>query len=112
MPDFKNSANRFAGLAAGGAKKLAAFTAKKTRNVSQIARLNVKIAGERDTIKQAYSEIGKLYYETHREDPENYFVQLCLEIDNALEAISAMENEIIRLKTQNRDAADPPADES
>ena len=101
MADLKKRAGAFAGIAAGGAKKLASFAAKKTKNMSRIAKLNVDIASERDTIKLAYSEIGKLYYETHREDPEPYFVQLCLEIDTALESIAAMESEVVRLKTQS-----------
>ena len=53
-----------------------------------------------------YREIGKLYYETHRDDPESYFVQPCQEIDMSMEAIAAMEAEIIRLKTQASPAAD------
>ncbi len=99
MPDFKKLAGRIGRSAADKAKTVASLAAKKTKNVSRIAKLNVDIAGERDLIKRTYSEIGKLYYETHREAPEDYFLQLCLEIDHSLESIAAMESEIIRLKT-------------
>ena len=101
MPDIRNAAGRFARFAAGKAKSAALFTAKKTKNISRIAKLNVDISAERDTIKQAYGEIGKLYFETHGSDPESFFAQPCMEIENALEAIAAMEAEIARLKTED-----------
>lgn len=99
MANFRDAAGRVARFAADKAKGAAAVTANKTKTISRIAKLNVDIASERDTIKQAYSEIGKLYFETHRDDPDSYFLQPCQEIENALEAIAAMESEIARLKT-------------
>jgi len=103
MPDFKRNAGKIAGAAAGRAKIFASFAARKTKNVSRIAKLNVDIASQRDTVKRIYREIGKLYYETHREDPESYFAQLCQEIDVSMESIAAMEAEIVRLKTREHD---------
>ena len=105
-PDFKKAAENIAGFTADKAKSLASLTAKKTKNISRIAKLNVDIAGERDTIKSAYREIG---YEIHREAPEDFFLQLCLEIDHSLESIAAMEQEIVRLKTADL-RSEPPAD--
>ena len=76
MADFRSRATRLADLAADRAKGIANRAAKKTKNVSRIAKLNVDIATERDCIKRNYLEIGKLYYETHREAPESYFLEL------------------------------------
>ena len=101
MPNFRKTAGNIASFTAGKAKSLAVFAARKTKNVSRIAKLNVDIAAERDGIKRTYNEIGKLYYETHREAPEAFFVQLCQEIDLSLEHISAMETEIVRLKAED-----------
>lgn len=109
MADFRSRANRLADLAAGKAKGIANRAAKKTKNVSRIAKLNVDIATERDCIKRNYLEIGKLYYETHREEPEDFFLQLCQEIDLALETIAGKEAEIVRLKTESRGDEDGPA---
>lgn len=106
MPDFKTKAGAFGKAAAGKARTFAVFAAKKTKHVSRIAKLNVDIAAERDSIKRAYHEIGKLYYETHKEDPEGFFVRLCQDIDHSMASIAEMEAEIIRLKTQE---GDPPA---
>ena len=100
MADLGKKAGAFAGRAAGKAKNFALFTVRKTRDVSRIARLNVEIASERDSIKRNYSEIGKLYYEIHRDAPEGFFVQLCQEIDTSLASISAMESEIAHLKLE------------
>ena len=101
MPNIRTTAGNIASFAAGKAKTFALFAARKTKNVSRIAKLNVDIASERDSIKRTYNEIGKLYYETHREDPEAFFVQLCQEIDLSLEHISDMETEIVRLKAED-----------
>ena len=109
MADFRSVASRLADRAAGRAKGIASLAARKTKNVSRIAKLNVDIAAERDTIKRNYLEIGKLYYETHREDPEGFFLQLCQEIDVSRETIARMENEILRLKTEPSGDGEPPA---
>ena len=108
MPNFRKTAGNIASFAAGKAKTIAVFAARKTKNVSRIAKLNVEIASERDGIKRTYNEIGKLYYETHREAPEAFFVQLCQEIDLSMEHIAAMETEIIRLKAEDSSHGEEP----
>ena len=108
MPNIRKTAGNIASFAAGKAKTIALFAARKTKNVSRIAKLNVDIASERDSIKRTYNEIGKLYYETHREAPEAFFVQLCQEIDLSFEHISEMETEIIRLKAEDAAGGEAP----
>lgn len=105
MSDFKKKAGVFANLVAGSTKKAAIFAARKTKNTALIAKLNMNISSRRDVIKHAYGEIGKLYYETHKDAPEGFFVQLCQEIDLAMEDIAAMESEIVRLKTEGSEQA-------
>lgn len=100
MSDFREKVGIFASRAADKAKTLADAAAKKTKQVSRIAKLNVDISGQRDAIKRLYTEIGKLYYETHKDDPESYFVQLCRQVDEAMAAIAAMEDEITKLKAE------------
>ena len=108
MPNIRKTAGTIASFAAGKAKTIAVFAARKTKNVSRIAKLNVDIAAERDSIKRTYNEIGKLYYETHREAPEAFFVQLCQEIDLSLEHIAAMETEIVHLKAEDSGGSGEP----
>ncbi|MGE4353097.1 MAG: hypothetical protein AB7D36_03305 [Oscillospiraceae bacterium] len=73
----------------------------KAKDVSRIAKLSLEINSEKDVIRKAYSEIGKLYYETHKDDPEGFFIQLCDEVTLAMENITAKEAEIAELKSNN-----------
>lgn len=95
---FKEKAGIFAASTARKAKDLAVLAANKTKQLSRVAKLNMDISSQKETIKNAYTEIGKLYYETHGQSPEGFFVQLCQEIDIANEAIAGMEAEIAELK--------------
>lgn len=79
-------------------RDLAGTVADKAKDVSRIAKLNIEIAGEKDTIKKAYTEIGKLYYETRKDDPDGFFAQLCEEITVSLGSITAKEAEIADIK--------------
>jgi hypothetical protein len=98
--DFKERASIFAAATAKKAKGLAVYAATKTKQLSRVAKLNVDIASQKDTIKSAYAEIGRLYYEAHKDAPEGFYLQLCQEIDTAQEAIDAMEAEIAQLKEE------------
>jgi hypothetical protein len=84
-------------------KAFAAIAADKAKAMGRIAKLTVEINGEKDTMKKAYIEIGKLYYETHRNDPDGFFIQLCDEITVAMESIASKEAEIAELKASISD---------
>ncbi len=84
----------------------AAIAADKAKAMARMAKLTVEINGEKDAMKKAYIEIGKLYYETHREDPDGFFAQLCEEITLAGENIAAKEAEITVLKASFSDFSD------
>ena len=120
--DFLSKAGDFASRAAGKAKDLAGAAAEKTRDlagtaaertkqVSRIAKLNMDISGQKDTIKKAYAELGKLYYEAHHDSPEGLLAQVCQEIDLANAAIGSMEDEIAQLK-QAMAEDDAPAEDA
>lgn len=86
------------GVAADTTKDIADKASDKARDVSRIAKLTFEIGSEKDVIKKAYSEIGKLYYDTYKENPEGFFIQLCDEVTLAMENIAAKEAEIATLK--------------
>ena len=105
----------FANKAADVTRDTAAKTADKTREVAEkaadkakagarIAKLNIEIAGEKENMKKTYLEIGKLYYETNKEDPEGFFIQLCEEIALAEKNIADKEAEIADLKAEDDDS--------
>ena len=92
--------------AADTTKVIADKATDKAKDVSRIAKLSLEISSEKDVIKKAYAEIGKLYYEAHRDDPDGVFVQLCDEVTLAMENIASKEAEINELKNRSGDADD------
>ena len=84
-------------------KVVANTVADKAKDTAQIAKLNMEIASERDRIKKAYLELGKLYYDTHKDDPDGFFTQLCQEVTLSLSRVTALEDEIARLKAAEED---------
>ena len=87
------------GIVADTTKDIASKTAEKAKCAARIAKLSMEINGEKDTIKKAYLEIGKLYYEMHRDDPDGFFAQLCDEVTVANANILSKEQEIAELKS-------------
>lgn len=60
-------------------KKTAEATGKvaqKTKDLSEIAKLNGLVCSAETKIKDTYNEIGKLYAERHEHDPEAEFADL------------------------------------
>ncbi|NCB73438.1 MAG: hypothetical protein EOM51_01645 [Clostridia bacterium] len=86
------------GTVAGKTRDFAEKAADKAKDVARIAKLNMELSSEKDTIENAYLEIGKLYYETHRNSPDGFFVQLCDEITLANDNISKILSELDDLK--------------
>lgn len=93
-------------MAADSAKELAGKAADKAKSAARIAKLSMEINAEKDSIKKAYLEIGKLYYEMNRDNPDGFFAQLCDEITVANAEIAAKEAEIADLKENGLGGAD------
>ena len=87
------------GTVAGKTRGFAEKAADKAKDVARIAKLNMELTAEKDTIEKAYLEIGKLYYETHKNSPDGFFVQLCDEIALANDNITKILSELDDLKT-------------
>ncbi len=49
-------------------------------------------------MKKTFLEIGKLYYDTHKDAPEGFFSQLCEEIALAEKSVAAKQAELDELK--------------
>ena len=106
MIDFNNLKNKVIvsiSKAADTTKDLADKATDKAKDVSRIAKLSLEINSEKDVIRKAYSEIGRLYYETHKDDPESIFIQLCDEVTLANENIASKEAEISDIKKRADD---------
>ena len=103
---WKEKAADFAVSAAEKAKDIAGFAADKARKAGRIAKLKLEIGAEKENVEKAYAEIGKLYYEAHKDAPEGFFLQLCEEISAALAAVEAKEAELADLKSEIGEAVE------
>ena len=102
MSDFnelKGAILNTLGTVAGKTRGFAEKAADKAKDVANIAKLNMELSAEKDTIEKAYLEIGKLYYETRKNSPDGFFVQLCDEITLANENIVKILSELDDLKS-------------
>lgn len=65
---------------------------------ANIAKLNVRINGELEEQKKVFVEIGRLYFDQHRNDPDDYFVPLFEELKAMDEKIEALRTELYEAK--------------
>ena len=100
----------FAGKAAGATKNIAGKAKVKAKAGGRIAKLTMSIARERDEMKKTFLEIGKLYYDTHKDAPEGFFSQLCEEVALAEKSIAAKEAELAELKADFAGSKDAEPD--
>ena len=78
--------------------QFAHFAAEKARVLAKSAKLNTEILSEKDAIRHAQLELGKLYYEAHRQDPEEPFADVCRRISASLERIREKREQLEALK--------------
>ena len=86
------------GTAVDAGKDLAEKAADKAKAGARIAKLNMEISAEKENLRKTYIEIGKLYYDTHKDDPEGFFIQLCDEVALSEKNIADKQLEIDELK--------------
>ena len=87
------------------ATDLAQTGAAESKRLAEIAKLKSANLGEENTIKKAYAEIGKLYYEMMGAAPGEDFAAACEKITAAKAAIEANNDRIAELKVMDEGAA-------
>ena len=80
----------------------------KSKQLMELAKLNMANAGEEDTIKKAYLEIGKLYYAERGMAPEAAYVALCEKITASRTTIEENRTRIAELKTEDEMGEETP----
>ena len=80
------------------AKDLAQTGVSKSKQLGEIAKLNLANVAEEDAIKKAYIEIGKLYYAERGMAPEPAYAALCEKITAAKVNIEENKNKVEELK--------------
>ena len=75
------------------------IVADKAKQVAEIASLKGQISSNEDVIKKNYAEIGRIYYEAHKDFPDVEFAQQCNVISDAeVHTIKLEENQIKNIK--------------
>lgn len=91
------------GVAAGKTVEFAGKAADKAKDASKIAKLSFEVKATKDTIEKTYAEIGKLYYDLNKNNPADYYIQLCEEITAAEKRIVELQQAIEDVKLGNDD---------
>lgn len=96
--DLKNTLMSAFNMVTEKVLDLADAAADTAKSGHQIAKLTMEKKKEEAALKDAYLQIGKLYYDLHKEDAEGVFADLCGEVQVALTNIDDIEEEIAVLK--------------
>ena len=110
MALFNQVKDIFSNLKEKGAA-VAGTAADKTKDAARIAKLTVDMGTEKENMKKAYLELGKAYYEEHKDSADGLFAQLCEEITAVAGRIDAMQSELDTLKGGFRPAPVPDFEE-
>jgi hypothetical protein len=85
MADYKDILSGTLGKLAGKAKEAAdasgvldvyAQGTNRAKAFGQMAKLTLELNGEHEELKRIYTEIGRLYFEQARENPDGFFAPL------------------------------------
>lgn len=98
LNEIKGSVFSALGVAAEKTRNFADKATDKAKDVSRITKLNFELKSARETIEKAYCEIGKIYYDTNKNSPEDYFIQLCEEVTSSIERIEIIQSAIDNIK--------------
>ena len=72
--------------------------AQQTKNLTEIARLTSVIDTEEKMVAQSYTQIGKTYYENHKNDPDAECAAQIALVNKSLEKIAQWREQIQRIK--------------
>lgn len=72
----------------------------KSRQLAEIAKLNLANSSEEETIRKAYIEIGKLYYAERGMAPDPAYAALCEKVTASKTTIEENKSRIVELKAE------------
>ena len=98
------------GAESTGVKEVYAQGISRTRSYGRIAKLNLAINGENEELGRVFSEIGKLYFEQAKDDPQGFFAPLFAQAGQLQDSIRAKQQEIDAMKAELAAAAESDID--
>lgn len=70
----------------------------KAKEISEVSSLNVQIRSQEKIIESTYLEIGKTYYESHKNATEDDLYELISKITAAKETADRLKEEVANIK--------------
>lgn len=70
---------------------------RKAKDLTGLAKLNMDVRTKEEYVLKQYTEIGKQYFEQHKDDEAPAFGEIAL-IKEAMEEIEALKSEIAQMK--------------
>ncbi len=78
----------------------------RAKAYARIAKLGLEVNGDTEELRRVYTEIGKLYYEENRDNPQGFFAPLFQQAEELTERIKAKSDEMEDLKAEAAKTAD------
>ncbi len=75
----------------------------RAKTYGQAAKMVLEVNGETEELKKVYTEIGKLYYEQNKDNPEGYFVPLFEHAQRLTDSIFAKEEAVRSIRNRMSD---------
>jgi hypothetical protein len=96
--EFKQKAKDTMETIADKSVELYKIAEEKTKLLAKITKLSAEMTLEKGNLRKLQRELGRMYYELHKDVPEDPMVQTCTEITSSLEFIAKKQKEIDALK--------------
>lgn len=78
---------------------------QKAKDISDLARIRMEIRSKQDYLNKLFLEIGKIYYDAHKDDEEKEFKEQMLLVKDAQEVIEELNQQLGQIKGMVRCAA-------
>ena len=110
MADYKEMLGSLLGKArsvmdSSGVTQVYQKGADRARIYSRIARLTLDSNNQAEELRKVYTEIGKLYFEQERKNPQGFFAPLFAQAEELQSALKDKDAELTALKDTLRSAA-------
>lgn len=71
---------------------------QKAKDISELARIRMELRAKQDYLNKLFLEIGKIYYDAHKDDEEKEFKEQMLLVKDALEVIEELKQQLGQIK--------------
>ena len=72
----------------------------RAQSYARVARLSLAINGESEELKKVYTEIGKLYFEQERSDPQGIYAALFRQAEEITARLKEKKDELDAMKAE------------